>query len=401
MSKEIIICGGGAAGFFAAINIREKHPDYNVKILEKSNKLLSKVKISGGGRCNVTNARSAPSELVKFYPRGEKKLYKLFKQFSSVDMVRWLKEHGVPTKSEEDLRMFPISDSSQTIIDCFLKCCQKLNIEILKNHPLTDISKDGNGWQIKTKDTTFYADALIMATGSSNQIWRLLNKSGLKTEPAIPSLFTFNIRDERLQELQGLSFPNVQIKVAGSKLEETGPLLITHWGLSGPAVIKLSAWGAIPLNKLNYKFDIIVNFFGDLTFESIREQLNQWSTEHPKRKIVNYPPEGIPKRYWERLCAFTGIKNEQVFGDLSKKQKNKLTEELTQAKFSVTGKSTFKEEFVTCGGVALSEVDLTNMQSKQFPGLYFCGEILNIDGITGGFNFQACWTTAWIISENI
>ncbi|MCR9252952.1 MAG: NAD(P)/FAD-dependent oxidoreductase [bacterium] len=400
MSKRIIICGGGAAGFFAAINIKGKNPDYTVKILEKSNKLLSKVKISGGGRCNVTNARSTPSELVKFYPRGEKKLYKLFKQFTTTDMVQWLANHGVNTKTENDLRMFPESNDSQTIINCFLDVCRRQKIEIIKNEGIEKIEHDSN-WKIKTINTTYEADAVVVATGSSGKTWGILENLGLKLAPAVPSLFTFNIKDNRLNGLQGLSFKETNIKITNTKLSENGPLLITHWGLSGPAVIKLSAWGAIPLEKIKYNFDVIINFLGDRSSEDARAMLNQLKSTNPNRKVLNYPFDGIPKRYWERLCSYIGISENQIYGELSKKNSNKLIEELTQAKFSVSGKSTFKEEFVTCGGVELSEVNLQDLQSKQFPGLYFCGEVLNIDGITGGFNFQACWTTAWIISENI
>ncbi|MEO1054441.1 MAG: NAD(P)/FAD-dependent oxidoreductase [Bacteroidota bacterium] len=402
MSKRVIICGGGAAGFFAAINIAEKHPDYRITILEKSNKVLSKVKISGGGRCNVTNARSVPSELVQFYPRGEKKLYKSFSRFSTDDMVDWLEKHGVNTKAEDDLRMFPVTDSSQTIIDCFLRYIRKYGIELIKNTGVTNIEKQEQQWRLTTQNGTSYkADVVVMATGSSNASWNMLKQLHFELESPVPSLFTFNIKDERLKMLQGLSFPYVHIKVAGSKLEESGPLLITHWGLSGPAVLKLSAWGARHLAAVQYDFSIIVNLLDGESYDTCRAILNELKQSNPKKKLVNHSWQGIPKRYWEQLLTFCQIPESTIFGQLSKKQINRITEELTQAHFKVKGKSTFKEEFVTCGGVKISEVDLNTMESKKHPGLYFSGEVLNIDALTGGFNFQACWTASWIISESV
>ncbi len=400
MSKKIVVIGGGAAGFFAAINIAEKHPDYAIIILEKGNKVLSKVKVSGGGRCNVTNGRNQPGELVKFYPRGEKKLYKVFKSFTTSDMIEWLNQRGVQTKIEEDLRVFPTSDSSDTIIECFLNSCSRLGIKIEKNNGVKNITHLNTGWEITTNHSTYIADNVILATGSSNFVWDKLKALNLDIASPVPSLFTFNIKDDRLNGLMGISFDEVEVRITGSKLTETGPLLITHWGLSGPAIIKLSAWGAVLLEKLNYKFNILVNFVSE-TPEKFRNQVMQYKEDHSARKVWNYPPELVPRRYWENLLNHIGIPQDQKYGDLGKKQLNKLVEELTQANFVVTGKSTFKEEFVTCGGVMLNEVDLQTMESKKFPGLFLAGEVLNIDGITGGFNFQACWSAGWIISENI
>lgn len=397
---KAIVIGGGAAGFFAAINIAEKHPQYQVTILEKTTKLLSKVRVSGGGRCNVTNERSKPSELVHFYPRGSKKLHQVFKRFSTSDMIDWLEARGVQTKAEEDKRVFPISDSSQTIIDCFLKEAQRLKITILQNQSVTSLSLAENKWIISTTHETFEADKVVIATGSSPATWKILQQTGLEISSIVPSLFTFNISDKRLKNLQGVSFAEAQVKIAGMKLEETGPLLITHWGLSGPAILKLSAWGAYELAEIDYKFDIMINFTGSLKQNEIQHHIRQYSETNPKKKAINYPLFNVPKRFWERIVEFCGISPETLFSELSKKHINKLTEELVQGKYAVTGKSTFKDEFVTAGGVKLSEVDLQSFECKRFPNLYIAGEVLDIDALTGGFNFQACWSAAWIISEN-
>lgn len=398
---KIIVIGGGAAGFFTAINVAEKCPEYQVTILEKSNKLLSKVKVSGGGRCNVTNERSRPSELVHFYPRGSKKLHHLFKAFSTSDMVNWLAEREVFTKAEDDKRMFPTTNSSQTIIDCFLKEAKKHQVEILQNQTLNSITKKENKWIVETKSQAFVADKVIMATGSSPSSWQVLEQLGLELTPIVPSLFTFNIKDERIAGLPGISFEDARVKITGSKLEESGPLLITHWGMSGPAILKLSAWGAYELESKAYKFDIMINFTGTAKPDELRNNLKKYTDANPKRKVINYPLFDLPKRFWERIIEYCGISKETPFVELGKKQRNKLIEELSQGRYTVNGKSTFKEEFVTAGGVKLSEVNLDTFECKRFPGLYIAGEVLDIDAITGGFNFQACWSAGWVISENI
>lgn len=396
------MCGGGASGFFAAINIASKHPDYKVILLEKSSQVLSKVKVSGGGRCNVTNARTQPSELVKFYPRGEKKLQAPFKTFSTTDMVDWLAEKGVQTLAEADLRMFPVSNSSQTIIDCFVEAARTSGVQLKKNCGMSAFYPNENGWEVLTQEgERLEADHLVIATGAAPSVWKKLEELGLQLEKAVPSLFTFNVKDPRLKDLLGMSFEEVHVRISGTKLEEQGPLLITHWGLSGPAVLKLSAWGARWLEAQKYHFSIQVNFVPAYNFDQMRQHLLQFKTEHPTRKVKNFHPEKIPNRYWERLLAYLDIDPNMPFGELPNKLINKLTVELTQATFEVRGKSTFKEEFVTCGGVALSEVDLKTMEARRFPGLYFSGEVLDIDALTGGFNFQACWTTAWLISEAV
>lgn len=398
---KVLIIGGGAAGFFAAINIAEKNPDHEVTLLEKTNKVLQKVKVSGGGRCNVTNARTKPSELVNFYPRGHKKLHSVLKQFSTNDMVSWLNQRGVQTKTEEDLRMFPASNDSQTIVDCFLNQAKKHKVKVRNNTGISGIITHGDKWLVESRDEKLEADKVIICTGSSPSMWKLLSSVGLEVTEIVPSLFTFNIKDERIKDLQGISFNEVTVKVTGTKLTETGPLLITHWGLSGPAVLKLSSWGAYVLNDKNYKFSILINYLGNTTVDVARSQLLNYKQTNPKRKIINYPLFELSKRFWERIITYCSITTETNYGDLSKKQMNKLLEELCQGLYQVEGKSTFKEEFVSAGGVKLSEVNLETFESKRFPGLYLAGEVLDIDALTGGFNFQACWSAGWIISENI
>lgn len=397
---KVIVIGGGAAGFFTAINIAEKHSDYEVVIVEKTSKLLQKVRVSGGGRCNVTNARSVPSELVKFYPRGQKKLHSVFKDFSTSDMVEWLSAHGVRTKAEADQRMFPVTDNSQTIIDCFLQSAQRLGIKIIQHTNVNQLTPVGSQWKITTSNQELMADKVIVATGASPAMWEVLQQTGLEITSIVPSLFTFNISDARLEELQGVSFETCSVKVASTKLVEQGPLLITHWGLSGPAILKLSAWGAYELHETNYRFYLLVNFI-DQEPEKARQDLFDYKAKHQKRKVVNYPLFDLPRRFWERMTHYCDISETTPFSDLSKKQINKLIEELCQGRYEVNGKSTFKEEFVTAGGVALKEIDLNSFEAKRFPGLYLAGEVLDIDALTGGFNFQACWSAGWVISEHL
>lgn len=398
---KIVVIGGGAAGFFTAINLAEKHPDYDITILEKSNKLLSKVRISGGGRCNVTNARNTPSELVHFYPRGQKKLYSLFKTFSTSNMVEWLANHGVETKTESDLRMFPSSDSSQTIINCFLELAQKHKVEIRMNQGMNKLSQIDNKWLIQTNVGDLEADIVVIAAGSSPVLWKQLETVGLEITPPVPSLFTFNISDPRLEGLQGVSFDTTTVKITGSKLEENGPLLITHWGLSGPAILKLSSWGARELNKVDYQFKILVNYVNGMSPDEITQHFHNYKASNPKRKIANYPLFDLPKRFWVQVLDYSGISKELIHAELGRKQRNKLVEELTQGLYEVNGKSTFKEEFVTSGGVKLSEIDLDTFETRKFKNLYLAGEVLDIDALTGGFNFQACWSASWVISEVI
>lgn len=394
---RVIVIGGGAAGYFAAINIKEKCPNLEVIILEKTGKLLQKVKVSGGGRCNVTNGRSLPSELTKFYPRGGKKLYKLLENFGTSEMRNWLDGHSVSTSVEGDLRVFPRSNTSQTIIDCFCGTAKKLGIQIILNSPIKTLSKEDEKWKVHCSTTEYKAEAVVIATGSSLGFLKQLKHLDLKINAGVPSLFTFHIDDLRISDLQGIAIPDVSLKVASTKLSERGPLLITHWGLSGPAVLKLSAWGARELAAKNYQFTLIINYLS-IPFEECRNQLQVLVRTNPKKKLVNHSFEKLPKRFWVQLIK-TLYFQEKTLGELGKQAINKISEELTQAHFVVIGKSAFKEEFVTCGGVDLSEVDLPTLESKQHKGLFFSGEVLDIDALTGGFNFQACWSASWAISE--
>jgi predicted Rossmann fold flavoprotein len=398
---KVIIVGGGAAGIFTAINIAERHPNWEVTVLEKSSKLLSKVKVSGGGRCNVTNVRDQPGELVTFYPRGGKKLYKVFKSFLTTDMRSWLADRGVPTIAEPDNRVFPQSNDSQTIIDCFLHQAKKYKVNILTGKSVSGLSKVANGYQVNVGNEYFEADKVVVTTGSSSSVWKWLEGMKLAIETPVPSLFTFNIQDSRLKDLQGISFDQVGIRIIGSKLASEGPLLITHWGLSGPAVLKLSSWGARELFDKDYQFEIMVNYLFGLTEQDVREQWQVYKLRHPVQLVIKHPLWGLPKRFWERIMVLSGICEKTTFQEVSKKAANKLIEELIQGRYMVSGKSTFKDEFVTAGGVSLSEVDLQTFECKRFPGLYLAGEVLDIDGLTGGFNFQACWSAGWSIATHI
>ncbi len=391
---RVAIIGGGAAGFFTAINLKEKCPEAEVVILEKTGDVLKKVKVSGGGRCNVTNGRDTPGELTKFYPRGSKKIHPLFKEFGTVEMRHWLEERGVKTKVEEDLRVFPKSNSSQEIIDCFLNATAKLGVEVRRNFDVKSLFRKEEKWQINN-DEEF--DAVVIAVGSSNKFWRVLHAMDLKINDPVPSLFTFHTDDPRLEGLPGISFTEAAVKVAGTKLSESGPMLITHWGLSGPAVLKLSAWGARELHEKSYNFQLVVNFI-NRTFEELKREFQLLKAEQPKKKLSNSTIEDLPKRFWERILEINEL-TEKTWGDVGKSDLNKLCEELTQGHYQVHGKSPFKEEFVTCGGVDLSEVDLNTMECRKYPGLFFGGEVLDIDALTGGFNFQACWSAGWRVSE--
>lgn len=396
--KKVIIIGGGAAGFFSAINIAEKHPDYDVTILEKTSKLLSKVKVSGGGRCNVTHNEFNIRPFSKNYPRGEKQAYKLFHDFQAKDTIAWFEKRGIKTKTEADGRMFPVSDSSQTIIDCFLKEAQRLNIKIYKSEEVTFLEKK-DLWNVITKHNTYKADSIVISTGSVKGMWDLLSGLGHTSEPPVPSLFTFKIKDTRISDLPGVAFKKVSLKVAGTKLQAEGPLLITHWGLSGPATLRLSAWGAKQLAEKEYLFQLNINLVGH-SFEATQTILKETATNNHKKQLSNTVPLELPKRYWLSILNHLSI-NEHRWCDIGSKTINKLSEELTNAQFKVEGKSTNKEEFVTCGGISWNEIDQKTMESNVLPNVYFAGEVINIDAITGGFNFQNAWTTAWVVSKNI
>ncbi len=397
---DILIVGGGAAGFFSAINIVERNPKLKVAILERGKEVLSKVRVSGGGRCNVTHACFDPNELVKFYPRGEKELRGPFHQFCSGDTIEWFEKHGVELKIEDDGRMFPVSNSSQTIIDCFLHTSHKLGITILTGQSVQSIFKKENCWKIETQTKNYLAEKLILATGSNPKIWDMLHTFGHAIITPVPSLFTFNIKDPRIKELPGIA-TQVSVKVIGSKLESTGPLLITHWGMSGPAILKLSAWGARILHDKNYQFAIEVNWLNDIETEEAETLLKEFKQEHAKKTVAKKSPLEVQNRLWESLVLASGIDAETKWADLSKIQLQNLANQLTKAIFQVNGKSTFKEEFVTAGGIDLKEINFKTMESKLHPNLYFAGEIVNIDAITGGFNFQNAWTSGFIVANAI
>jgi predicted Rossmann fold flavoprotein len=396
---DIIVVGGGAAGFFTAINIVEKNPKLKVAILERGQSVLEKVRISGGGRCNVTHACFVPNDLVKFYPRGEKELRGPFHQFCSGDTIEWFEKHGVELKIEDDGRMFPVSNSSQTIIDCFLTATKKLGIEVLKGQSVQSIFKKDDYWKVETNHETFVCKNLIMTTGSNPKIWELLQNLGHKVIEPVPSLFTFNIKDNRIKDLMGLS-ALASVKVKNSKLEASGPLLITHWGMSGPGILRLSAWGAIELAAKKYQFAILVNWLNDKTFEETADILRELKLEHAKKAVSKKSPFDFPNRLWENIVLASQIDIEEKWADLTKNQLTNLTNQLTNAEFQVNGKSTFKEEFVTAGGIDLKEINFKTMESKILPNLFFAGEIVNIDAITGGFNFQNAWTSGFIVAGN-
>lgn len=403
-TKKIVIIGGGASGFFAAINLAEKHPDYQILILEKTNKLLSKVKVSGGGRCNVTNHCFDNSELVKNYPRGHKELMQVFARFSVKDTIVWFKEHGIELKAEEDGRMFPITDSSQTIIDCFLKLASKYNIKIITQCEVFAIKKSNDHFKIKTSIEELTADIVICSAGGFNKSegYNFIKNLGHTIVEPIPSLFTINLPNENIKKtLQGISVQCAQVKIAGSKLNYSGPLLITHWGLSGPAVLKLSAFAAHEFYNNEYKAKIMINWAYPLSMAEVETELKQ--IQKTKHKALPYSTAlfNLPKRLWEFLCERSDIPDNKPWAELNKQQLQKLSETICNSSFNMEGKTTFKEEFVSCGGINLKEVDFKTMQSKIVPGLFFCGEVLNIDGITGGFNFQNAWSTAWICANSI
>jgi predicted Rossmann fold flavoprotein len=399
---NIVVIGGGASGFFAAINVAETYPDAKVTIIEKSNKLLSKVKVSGGGRCNVTNSCFENAELVKNYPRGEKELRQVFSKFSVNDTISWFLKRGVKLKIEQDGRMFPESNSSDTIVNCFLTEAQKLNIDIKLSEEVLKIEKNGEGiLNLTTTSTNYHASAIICCIGGHNQLknYQFLKACGHTIDELIPSLFTFNLPTSNIKELMGLSVKNGIVKVIGTKFQYEGPVLITHWGLSGPAVLKLSAFAATEFHKLNYQSNISVNWTGALNEDVIREELSL--KLGLKTLVVNSTMYDIPKRLWEFLIKRADIDLGKSWIELSKKQVNKLAQILTSDIYEMHGKTTFKEEFVTSGGINLKEINFKTMESKILPKLFFCGEVLNVDGITGGFNFQAAWSTAWVASKNI
>ena len=400
IKKDIIVVGGGASGFFAAINIAKQAPHLKVAILERGQKGLTKVKVSGGGRCNVTHAEFIPSELVQNYPRGEKELLGPFHQFMTGDTIAWFEDRGVALKIEDDGRIFPASNSSQTIVDCFLNEANKYHVDVLYSHSLKSLKNADRLFQLDTSQGSFLAKKIVIATGSSTKIWDLLEGLGHTVSKAVPSLFTFKISDERIKDIPGVVAENVEVKILGTNLCSEGPLLITHWGMSAPAILKLSAFGALEIAKREYKFKIEVNFIRQ-SFEDCLDVLKNSKQELAKKTALKSTQFNLPKRLWHKLVLASNITEDARWADVNKLQLETLAKQLTQAVFNVRGKSTFKEEFVTAGGVSLKEINFKTFESKRLPGLYFAGEVLDIDAITGGFNFQNAWTGAHIVSQNI
>lgn len=399
---DIIIIGGGAAGYFSAINIKENFPELKVLILEKDKEVLKKVKISGGGRCNVTNYCFEPRELVKNYPRGNKELLGPFHSFNPADMMQWLEYHGVETKVENDNRVFPTSNKSQSIIDCFVDSARALDIKVLLSTSVNNIEHDDvkQIWEITTLGETYFGKKIVLTTGSSARMWQMIQNLGHSIVPPVASLFTFNIKHPIIRSLPGISMPNAQVKILNTSFEASGPLLITHWGLSGPAILKLSAWAARELEQVNYKFEVVVNWVS-LDTKEASKTIGEHKTIWARKKIEGSPLFQIPKRLWSTMLMASSIDVNLNWADINKHQVEVLSSTITQSKFSVQGKSTFKDEFVTAGGVELSEIDFKTYESKIKKGLYFAGEVLNIDGVTGGFNFQAAWTSSWLVAQNI
>lgn len=400
--KRLLVIGGGAAGFFCAVNAARMNPALEVIIVEKSSKLLSKVRVSGGGRCNVTHSCFSIADMIKKYPRGESFLKKAFHHFFTTDTIAWFKERGVELKTEADGRMFPVSNSSETIVDCLMKEANKYGVEILMNREVGELSMVNSQYAIKFKDDSkLVADFVCIASGGYSKLAQFdwLKKLGHSIEEPVPSLFTFNIPGNSITALMGVSVKEAAVKIAGSKLNSSGPLLITHWGMSGPAILKLSAYGARELAKANWHFKIITNWLPSYNEQSLKEKMQQLRFNIASQKIINRNPFELPQRLWEYLLQQSGINENLRWADLPAKEQNKLIKNCCAREFEVKGKTTFKEEFVTAGGISLNEIDHNTMESKIAPNLFFAGEVLDIDGITGGFNFQNAWTTGWIAAK--
>ena len=415
--RQIAIVGGGAAGFFAAITAAETSPDCAVTIYEATAHLLAKVKVSGGGRCNVTHACYEPRELARRYPRGGRELLGAFSRWQPRDTVEWFEGRGVKLKTEDDGRMFPVTDNSQTIIDCLMGAAQKAGVVIRTNCGVKGVERADpsalateNNALGSTRSTyrlhlttgeTVAADRLLLATGGnkSGAGFVIAAQFGHTIEPPVPSLFTFHVDDPRLQDLSGVSVEDAATEVVGQKLKERGPLLVTHWGLSGPAILKLSAWGARRLHDCGYQFTLRVNWAPSFNLDTARAALEAARVANPKKQVATWCPLGLPLRLWEKLVVAAGLVPDAIWNGIGNLPLRALAAQVCEAEFAVNGKSLFKEEFVTCGGVRLAEVDFKTMESRLAPGLYFAGECLDVDGITGGFNFQNAWTTGWLAGK--
>ncbi|MBT3417488.1 MAG: NAD(P)/FAD-dependent oxidoreductase [Flavobacteriales bacterium] len=398
---KTVVIGGGAAAFFAAINTKEHFPNSEVVLFEKTSKLLSKVLVSGGGRCNVTNSETSISSFSKCYPRGEKQLKKLFGTFNNHHTIKWFESRGVELVAEQDGRMFPKSNRSQTIYDLFLSETERLGIKIQLKSGINSIKQEGEKINLEVNGQNLLFDKVIVCTGGSPKLegFNWIKTLGHKIENPVPSLFTFNIPNENITKLMGLSVPNAIVSIQGTKLKNKGSLLITHWGMSGPAVLKLSSFGSRMLSDQKYDFNINISWCGESNFEGVKEYFQDVIRANTKKKLFNIRPFNFPKRLWSYLLQRSEILEEKPWGELGKKQLNKLVQTICNDTYWVKGKTTFKEEFVTCGGISLEGINMKTMESKHIKNLYFAGEILDIDGVTGGFNFQAAWTTAFIASK--
>jgi predicted Rossmann fold flavoprotein len=400
---RLIVIGGGAAGFFCAVNAARMNPGLEVLIAEKSSKLLSKVRISGGGRCNVTHACFDIPEMVNKYPRGANFVKKTFHQFFTEDTINWFLERGVKLKTEPDGRMFPVTDSSETIIDCLLREADKHQVKVRMNAEVKKMSRENSKWNLSfANELTDQADFICVACGGypKSAMFEWVTNTGHTIEPPVPSLFTFNMPGNAITKLMGVS-TNAKVKIQGTKLDEEGPLLITHWGLSGPAILKLSARGARELNKFNYDFKVMVNWCPAYNENALREKFIEHREAHPSQKIYNGNVFALPQRLWEYLGGASGIDENMRWADLPGTKQNHFAKNVCAHEMKVEGKTTYKEEFVTAGGITLTEVDAATMQSRKIDTLYFAGEILNVDGVTGGFNFQHAWTSGWIAAKSI
>ena len=402
--EKLLVIGGGAAGFFCAVNAARMNPSLGVTIIEKSNKLLSKVKVSGGGRCNVTHACFEIPALSKKYPRGQNFIKKAFHWFNTQNTIEWFAERGIQLKTESDGRMFPITDDSQTIINCLLKEADKYGVEIIMQSEVKSLESKVNGFIVQTSNSRLLTpDFICIACGGypKSIMFNWLRNLGHSIEEPVPSLFTFNMPGNSVTELMGVSVEKVVLKVVGSKLSESGPLLITHWGMSGPAVLKLSAWGARELAFRNYHFTLLINWLPDYSEQDLRNDWQSFRDEYAGQKMGSKNPFGLPNRLWLYLINVCEIIVDIRWAEMTVKMQNKLIKNLTAQEFLVNGKTAFREEFVTCGGIKLSEVHANTMESKINPGIFFAGEVLDIDGVTGGFNFQNAWTTGWISAKSI
>lgn len=399
---KIIVIGGGAAGFFGAIACAQTHPHTRVTILEAAAQPLGKVRISGGGRCNVTHHCFEPKQLIQHYPRGGKALLGPFSRFQPQDTIAWFQKQGIKLKTEADGRMFPVTDDSATIVNSLQQAAQQAGVQVQVKCAVRHVRQKGQSWQVELKTGEYLvSDRVLIATGSNPLGYRWAQQAGHRIIPPVPSLFTFKIRDPRLTDLAGIAVEStvVQLGTGKQKLQQTGPLLITHWGVSGPAILKLSAWGARLLHDHHYQLPLRINWLPRFNTETAKDWLNQTKQQQSKRQVSNTAPPEIPKRLWLRLLLAAGLKSEQLWAEVSKKAIAHLAQELTQGQYHIQGKGVFKEEFVTCGGVKLAEVNFKTMASRKAPGLYFAGEILDVDGVTGGFNFQNAWTTGWLAGQ--